>query len=55
MMGANITKQHLEQLFDYLCIIEYEGHVYPYTLADQRHSDLVAWVEGLLLTLEYKQ
>lgn len=51
-MESKITVKHVEQLFDYLCIIEYEGHVYPYTLADQRHSDLVAWVEGLLLTLD---
>ena len=47
-MGIELTRPHLEQLLDYLDIIEYEGYIYPYTLADKRHKEIVSWIKDTL-------
>jgi hypothetical protein len=47
-MGIELTRPHLEQLLDYLDIIEYEGYIYPYTLADKRHKEIVSWIQDTL-------
>lgn len=43
-MGIELTRPHLDQLLYYLYIIEHEGYIYPYTLADKRHKEIVSWI-----------